>query len=50
MAAEWADRKIKKVLSFIVEGFPYNEIAAELKVTIDAIKKHTHNIFEKLQV
>jgi len=38
------------VLSFIVEGFLYKEIAVKLNVTIDAIKKHAHNIYEKLQV
>lgn len=42
--------KEKKVLSLIVEGFLYKEIAAKLDVTIDAIKKHAHNIYEKLQV
>src|SRR6478752_2179890 len=42
--------KERKVLSFIVEGFLYKEIADKLNVTIDAIKKHAHNIYEKLQV
>ena len=42
--------KERKVLSFIVEGFLYKEIAVKLNVTIDAIKKHAHNIYEKLQV
>jgi len=42
--------KERKVLSFIVDGFLYKEIAVELNVTIDAIKKHAHNIYEKLQV
>lgn len=42
--------KEKEVLSFIVEGFLYKEIAGKLNVTIDSIKKHAHNIYEKLQV
>lgn len=42
--------KEKMVLSFIVDGFLYKEIAVKLNVTIDAIKKHAHNIYEKLQV
>lgn len=42
--------KEKAVLSLIVEGYLYKEIAGRLNVTIDAIKKHAHNIYEKLQV
>lgn len=42
--------KEKKVLELIVEGFLYKEIAYKLGVTIDAIKKHAHNIYEKLHV
>ncbi|MFT3749996.1 MAG: response regulator transcription factor [Agriterribacter sp.] len=42
--------KEKSVLALIVEGFLYKEIAGKLNVGIDAIKKHAHNIYEKLQV
>ncbi len=42
--------KEKTVLLMLVDGFLYKEIADKLGVTIDAIKKHTHNIYEKLQV
>lgn len=42
--------KEKVVLEMIVEGFLYKEIAAKLNVTIDGIKKHAHNIYEKLHV
>jgi DNA-binding NarL/FixJ family response regulator len=42
--------KEKIVLHMIVDGFLYKEIASKLNVTIDAIKKHAHNIYEKLQV
>lgn len=42
--------KEKVVLQMLVDGFLYKEIADKLNVTIDAIKKHTHNIYEKLQV
>ena len=34
----------------IVDGFLYKEIADKLGVTIDGIKKHAHNIYEKLHV
>ena len=42
--------KEKVVLHMLVDGFLYKEIADKLNVTIDAIKKHAHNIYEKLQV
>jgi DNA-binding NarL/FixJ family response regulator len=42
--------KEKAVLEMIVDGFLYKEIAASLGVTLDTIKKHAHNIYEKLQV
>jgi DNA-binding NarL/FixJ family response regulator len=42
--------KEKIVLQMLVDGFLYKEIAMKLGVTIDAIKKHAHNIYEKLQV
>jgi len=42
--------KEKIVLHMLVDGFLYKEIADKLNVTIDAIKKHAHNIYEKLQV
>lgn len=42
--------KEKLVLDMIVDGFLYKEIADKLDVTINAIKKHTHNIYEKLHV
>ncbi len=42
--------KEKAVLEMIVDGFLYKEIASSLGVTLDTIKKHAHNIYEKLQV
>ena len=42
--------KEKLVLQLLVDGYLYKEIAGKLNVTIDAIKKHAHNIYEKLQV
>lgn len=38
------------ILQYLVDGYLYKEIAAKLSVTIDAIKKHTPNIYQKLQV
>jgi len=42
--------KEKIILEYLVDGYLYKEIAAKLSVTIDAIKKHTPNIYQKLQV
>ena len=42
--------KEKLVLQLLVDGYLYKEIAGKLNVTMDAIKKHAHNIYEKLQV
>ncbi len=42
--------KEKSVLALIVEGYLYREISAALNLDIDAIKKHAHNIYEKLQI
>ncbi|GAB2816853.1 response regulator [Ferruginibacter profundus] len=42
--------KEKIVLQLLVDGFLYKEIAAQMLVTIDAIKKHTQSIYDKLHV
>lgn len=38
------------VLELIVEGFLYKEIAGKLSVSIDTVKKHASNIYEKMHV
>ena len=38
------------VLKLLSDGFLYKEIAEKLSVGIDAIKKHTQHIYQKLQV
>ncbi|MFN8265239.1 MAG: response regulator transcription factor [Chitinophagaceae bacterium] len=42
--------KEKIVLQLLVDGLLYKEIADQMQVGIDAIKKHTQKIYEKLQV
>lgn len=42
--------KEKVVLQLLVDGLLYKEIADQMQVGIDAIKKHTQKIYEKLQV
>lgn len=40
----------KQILGRLDEGFFYKEIADELDVKVDTIKKHIHNIYSKLHV
>ena len=42
--------KEKIVLQLLVDGLLYKEIGAQMNVTIDAIKKHTQSIYDKLHV
>ncbi|HEX4122773.1 MAG TPA: response regulator transcription factor [Verrucomicrobiae bacterium] len=39
-----------EVLELLSKGLPYKEIADMLGVSIETIRKHCHNIYEKLQV
>jgi DNA-binding NarL/FixJ family response regulator len=40
----------REVLELLSKGLPYKEIADMLGVGIETIRKHCHNIYEKLQV
>jgi DNA-binding NarL/FixJ family response regulator len=40
----------KRVLEYLVKGFSYKMIAAELSVTVDAIRFHIKKIYDKLHV
>jgi DNA-binding NarL/FixJ family response regulator len=52
--AEMKDRKISEreieVLSLIAKGFDYNQIAKELTVSPGTVRKHTENLYKKLDV
>lgn len=39
-----------EILDFLSKGFLYKEIAAELFISKETVKKHIHNIYAKLQV
>lgn len=40
----------KEILDYLAKGFLYKEIATELFISKQTVKKHIHNIYEKLQV
>jgi DNA-binding NarL/FixJ family response regulator len=40
----------KEILDFLAKGFLYKEIAGELFISKETVKKHIHNIYEKLHV
>jgi DNA-binding NarL/FixJ family response regulator len=40
----------KEVLELLSKGLLYKEIAAQLSITIDTVKRHCFNIYEKLHV
>jgi DNA-binding NarL/FixJ family response regulator len=39
-----------EILDYLSKGFLYKEIAEELSISKETVKKHIHNIYEKLQV
>jgi DNA-binding NarL/FixJ family response regulator len=42
--------KEKEVLHQLSKGFLYKEIAEKLHITVNTVKQHIHNIYEKLHV
>ena len=40
----------REVLELLSKGLPYKEIADMLGVNIEPVRKHCHNLYEKLQV
>ena len=40
----------RELLELLSKGLPYKEIADMLNVNIETVRKHCHNIYEKLQV
>jgi DNA-binding NarL/FixJ family response regulator len=39
-----------EILDFLAKGYLYKEIASELFISKETVKKHIHNIYEKLHV
>lgn len=40
----------QEILMYLSKGYRYKEIAAMIFVSIETVRKHIHNIYEKLQV
>lgn len=48
--AELLTEREKEILDLLSQGYLYKEIASELNISTLTVKKHIHNIYEKLQV
>jgi DNA-binding NarL/FixJ family response regulator len=40
----------QEILAFLSQGYRYKEVANNLHISIETVRKHIHNIYEKLQV
>lgn len=40
----------KEILILLSKGFRYKEIAGQLSISLDTVKRHAHNIYEKMHV
>jgi RNA polymerase sigma factor (sigma-70 family) len=40
----------KEVVSLMYKGFNYNEIANQMNISPGTVRKHTENIYKKLEV
>lgn len=40
----------KEIIQFLAKGYRYKEVASLLFINIETVRKHIHNIYEKLQV
>jgi DNA-binding NarL/FixJ family response regulator len=48
-AGSLTDRELE-ILDFLAKGYLYKEIATELFISKETVKKHIHNIYDKLHV
>ena len=49
-ATDTLTQREKEILSYLSKGYLYKEIAEKLFVSKETVKKHIHNIYDKLQV
>lgn len=43
-------KRQEEILSLLVKGKFYKEIAAELSISVETVRKHAHNIYKKMSV
>lgn len=43
-------RREEEIIQFLVKGYRYKEIAENLFLATETVRKHIHNIYRKLQV
>jgi DNA-binding NarL/FixJ family response regulator len=43
-------KREEEILGFLAQGFFYKEIAASLSISVETVRTHIRNIYEKLQV
>jgi DNA-binding NarL/FixJ family response regulator len=43
-------KREEEILSFLAQGYFYKEIAASLNISVETVRTHIRNIYEKLQV
>jgi len=46
---ETLSKREKEVIAALAKGYLYKEIAAQFAISIDTVKKHCKNIYQKLQ-
>ena len=49
-SVELLTKREAEILDFLAKGYLYKEIATELFISKETVKKHIHNIYEKLHV
>ncbi len=49
-SAEVLTDREKEILDYLAKGYLYKEIATELFISKETVKKHIHNIYDKLHV
>ena len=50
LATETLTQREKEILNYLSKGYLYKEIADKLFVSKETVKKHIHNIYDKLHV
>ena len=49
-AVESLTSRENEILDYLAKGYLYKEIATELFISKETVKKHIHNIYDKLHV